>query len=226
MSELQAVTPEMDEDELTGKDVITARGADSPEDIKEQGFMHIKYIDDEVVLYKNVDFDRENHGMEKRDIWNKNVEEGFYKIVGEEFVDDVVDIKENGKLEDLLCIKGVGNSTLDSLEDMGFENVSDVTDSSPKELMEVSGIGKKIVERIREEFGGLEGEITYPSQTKTTSTVQKKNDSTSNNGNSGNSSNNNNNSNGDTSSVTTDSGKDVSPLVQKNDSNDWSMSDL
>lgn len=169
MSDYETVTPEMDDDELVGKEVATARSVESGGDNDSQGFMKIKYIDDEVVFYKNVNYNRESHGQEKRETWNQQVAEGYYKIVGDDFVDEVQDVQQNGRLEELKEVKGVGDSSLEELRKNDYENLSDVTDEDPSELIKVPKIGKTTIERIRDQFGGLEGKIIYPSQNRTSS---------------------------------------------------------
>lgn len=218
MSEPEPVTPEMDDEELVGAEVTTARAVDSDLDVMDKGFMKIKYIDDEVVFYKNVNYDRESHGQENRETWDERVHEGYYKLVGEEYVDEVEDANQNGRLEELEEVKGVGASSLEELEKNGYTSLADVTEADPSDLIEVPKIGRKTIERIRDRFGGLEGEITYPSQSRSTS-KSKSNEQK----------NNNDDEQEEEESTTDESDDDEddgwSQLVEADD-DDWSMQEL
>jgi len=155
MSELEAVTPSHDDEEIIGEPLVTSRQVDSELDMT--SFIQVKYMDDEVVFYKNVNTQREIHGQEAREIWDEDVGSGYYKFADSEKTEKVMDAQKNGKLEDLLEVKGVGDSGIEELRKHGYDNVRDVVEESKSNLIEVPKIGRKSGQRIMENFADQYG---------------------------------------------------------------------
>ena len=230
MTEYEAVTPSHEDEEIIGEPLVTARTIDSEHDVS--SFILVKYMDDEVVFYKNINTQRETHGREERELWDQDIGSGYYKFADEGDADRIRDVQENGKLEDLLEVKGVGDSGIEALRDNGYENVREVVEESKSNLIEVPKIGRKSAQRIFEEFGDRY-DIDYEKENEkedeeesrvesitTSQTNEKKDQSTSS---SSDSPNDTSGSSGDGSDDDDSEGWDT--LVESDDDN-WSMNKL
>lgn len=204
MSEAKTVTPDINDNELVGEEITTVRTEEAGVESATESFMRIKYMDDEVVLYKNVNYERESHGMEQREIWDSRINEGYYKFANEEEVDHVENVKENGRLEELKDIKGIGESSLEELRKKGYENLDDVLSASVSALTNVPKIGRKSVQRIDKEFDEFEAS-TRTTQISTTATQTKSEEE---------------------NSEEDDSDDDGWSQLVESDDSDWSMTEL
>lgn len=230
MSELEAVTPSHDEEEIIGQPLVTSRQEDSELDMI--SFIQVKYMDDEVVFYKNVNTQRETHGQEAREIWDQDVGSGYYKFADSEKTEEVIDAQENGRLEDLLEVKGVGDSGIEELEKSGYDNVRDVVEESKSNLIEVPKIGRKSVQRIMDSFAeqyGVDHDSSEDSRVKGVSTTQTNDPET--NSNISPSDNLDDTNNGDSSNDTDNDSDDSSDSdgwesLVESDEEDWSMNKL
>lgn len=232
MSELEAVTPSHDDEEIVGEPLVTSRQVDSELDMT--SFIQVKYMDDEVVFYKNVNTRRETHGQEAREIWDEDVGSGYYKFADSEKTEEVMDAQKNGRLEDLLEVKGVGDSGIEELRNNGYQNVREVVEESKSNLIDVPKIGRKSAQRIMENFAdqydvdyedSSDGGSRVKSITKTQSNESRektKSNSSSDDSNSSNSSD-NDDSNDDSDDGSSDDGWES--LVES-DEDDWTMNKL
>ena len=231
MIEYEAVTPSHEDEEIIGEPLVTARTIDSEHDVS--SFILVKYMDDEVVFYKNINTQRETHGKEQREIWDQDVGSGYYKFAEESEANKIRDIQENGKLEDLLEVKGVGDSGIEALRDNGYENVREVVEESKSNLIEVPKIGRKSAQRIFEEFGD-QYDIDYEGDKDkkeskvesitTSQTNEKKEQSTASDSDSSDDTNSSDNDD-DTDDTDDDSDNGWDSLIESDDG-DWSMNKL
>lgn len=132
----------------------------------------VKYIDRDVVLKQRVNDNGKLFGysMEKRIIFDKQYnatskEAGYNKASEEDALDDPYGKKKEQKekeaqladqitdVSDFSQIKGMGQSKVDEFVEK-YDTLEDVRNASNEELGNISGVGRTLIERIRDEVGG------------------------------------------------------------------------
>lgn len=158
----KAVQPSTPDEEIVGELVMTARAANSPSGL---GYQRIKFMDDEVVMFKNIGYKNVSHGFEDRETWDEQVQSGYWKYANEQKAKEVeYAAKNGGPVEDMQDnVKGLGNSGIESLKERDYKTVNDVIAIQDDELSNIPGIGSTTVERIREEYGYPDGFEENPS---------------------------------------------------------------
>lgn len=149
-SDYVAVSPDDKDYELIGEILINRRSINA----KSKTWALVKYMDDEVVLFKNFGFQRIFHGKEKRHIWDEQIEGQYWYYANIDSVDDPFTNDEyvRKRLEPLLEVRGVGESAIDSLIDNNFDTLESILHADNEELESVPNLGSVTVERINDEF--------------------------------------------------------------------------
>lgn len=158
MAEYKSVTPSTPTSDLIGEILISARHAESDSG---GGWIVVKYLDYEIVLYKNIGFHEVSHSIEDRETWESQIEAGYWKFANVDSVREPFLSEEftEQRLKPLLGIDGVGESTLDSLIENGYISIQSILNSSDDELIEVNHLGQTSIDRIRREFSNYEERI-------------------------------------------------------------------
>lgn len=150
MPDYEAVTPSVPDHELIGELLISSRFVEGGI----EAWVIPKYIDSEIVLWKRVGFQNVGHGREYRDVWDKQVEHGYWRYANIDSVDELFTSDEyiERRLEPLLEIDGVGQSTLNNLIDNGFKTIESILLAPDEQLLTVPGLGRTSINRIRDEY--------------------------------------------------------------------------
>lgn len=150
MTDYEVVTPSIPDHELIGELLINGRFVEDYVD----AWALVKYMDSEIVLWKRIGFQKIGHSRERRDVWDEQIESGYWKFANIDSVDEPFTSDEyiEQRLGPLLEIPGLGESTLDNLIDEGYTTIESILLTTDDELLQIPGLGQTTVERIRDEY--------------------------------------------------------------------------
>lgn len=108
----------------------------------------ILYVDDQLVLMRDQQTGRNGtniHRMERRDSFDKGVENGQFEYKPDSDIEMVEPPEMDWSEVDL-----IGETTSERLNDQGFTNSLEIQQASDEELLDVSGLGQKGLQNLRE----------------------------------------------------------------------------